>query len=162
LPHKVKLFVPGNHDRLVQYCPDETVKQMKDRGITILGSLPIDNPHIYTLENGLKVLGLPFVTNLPYWAFNRTEQQIEDYLKDIEPVDIVVSHSPLAGILDGRHYGVAAYWSYLDKNKPKIWICGHVHESYGTKEVSGCKFYNVCACDEDYMQVNPAMEIELE
>lgn len=166
LKHEHKLVVPGNHDIHVQLYPGPAFHEMRQAGTRILGTHP--NAFKHTLPNGMTVGAVPYVTNLPGWAFNRTEEEIDAYMDSLGRVDIVVSHSPPAGILDagmegGRasHWGVKAMRRYLKRFQPSIWICGHVHEQYGTAEVEGCKFYNVAMCDEMYAQVNPAMVIDL-
>lgn len=165
LPHKVKILVPGNHDAHVSIYPGPTYQEMRKAGVTLLGTHWQSNK--IKLENGTTVLGVPFVTNLPNWSFNRTEEEIDAYMEKHGRANVIVSHSPPRAILDratdgtGGHWGVAAFRKYLARFQPEHWICGHVHEHYGTTEVEGCKFYNVAMCDENYKQVNPAMVIDL-
>lgn len=112
----------------------------------------------------MTVLGLPFVTNLPNWAFSRDEEWIDEYLEQVGRADIVISHSPPRGILDGgrgESFGIAAYRRYLKRFQPDYWISGHIHESYGQHAQDGCLFYNVSMCDAAYQQVNPAMVIDV-
>lgn len=52
-------------------------------------------------------------------------------------------------------------WFHDEGTKPDVWICGHIHESYGTERIERTDFYNVCMCDEQYKQVNLPMVIEL-
>lgn len=159
LPHKTKIFVAGNHDLHLQNYAGPALQEMRKAGIEVLGE---PSKHsVIKLENGMTVLGLPYVTNLPQWAFNRGEEWISDYLDQIGRVDIVVSHSPPRGIMDGDNYGIAAYRRYLKRFQPDHWICGHVHEDYGLAAQDGCLFYNVCMCNEDYKMLNKAMEIEV-
>jgi len=163
LPHKTKLYVPGNHDFHLQVYPGPALQQLRNVGVTVVG-LP-GNTHFqtYVLDNGKRVLGLPYVTGLPRWAFNATPDIIHDVLvsatrTDGKP-DIVVSHSPVNGFLDtvpgNKHVGIDAYVPFRRGVKPAYWICGHIHESYGEMVYDETTFLNVAMCDRNYQHVNP-------
>jgi Icc-related predicted phosphoesterase len=161
LPHPIKLLVGGNHDIHLDLYSGPALQDLREHGIHVVG-FPTDK-NVYTLPNGIRVLGLPFVTGLPRWAFNRDEREIDVYL---EPADIVVSHSPPYKVLDGNshgHYGIRNYNKYIEEHKPKLWICGHVHEKYGKRPmmVGNTAVFNVCMCDEDYNQVNDPVVIDI-
>jgi len=163
LDHKLKILVGGNHDRHLEMYSGPACAELRDTaGVYVLGA-PRKQAKL-TLPNGMTVLGLPFVSGLPLWSFDRGEEWLWDYLDGQGRVDIVVSHSPPAGIMDSDgkgHYGIKAYRKYLSKFQPKIWICGHVHEAYGRKEVEGCMFYSAAMCNEDYKQVNEPFVIDV-
>lgn len=157
--------VPGNHDRFIEEYPSIA----RDSLIPMYIDLILPDTPARQLSNGLMLLGVPFVINLPKWAYNRTEEQIAEYLEfhsDKQP-DIVVSHGPPFSILDrtagDEHVGSRAmmrWWNGLEK-KPKLWICGHIHEGYGKIEKEGTLFANVSMCDEHYKQVNAPMVFEI-
>jgi len=161
----LKLYVPGNHDIFVELFTGPANQDLRtDAHVQMLGTHPKYFTH--KLPNGMTVLGLPFVTDLPGWGFNRTEQDLDrmlDFmLEDIKHVDIVVTHSPPFGVLDGSHYGVKA-WNFLQQvAKPEIWICGHIHENYGVLAKNGTTFYNVAMLDRSYKRKNPPMLIEVD
>ena len=54
--------------------------------------------------------------------------------------DILVSHEPPKGVLDMTYHGFSAGSSYLRElvehaqHKPRLWLCGHIHESRGVLE----------------------------
>ena len=48
------------------------------------------------------------------------------------------------------------------KIKPKIHICGHIHEAYGTIEKSGITFVNASVVNARYELVNRPIEFELQ
>lgn len=163
LRHPRKLFIPGNHDLHVQIYAGPAIAELKKLGVEVVGWGRND---IVTLENGMTVLGLPWVTGLPTWAFNKTEMACAELIEHLPRVDIVASHSPPYRILSrlrssGSHAGVSAWRKYAEKMQPSYWFCGHVHESYGTFENRHTKFYNVSMCDHDYNMVNSPIVIEV-
>lgn len=135
LPHKSKVFVPGNHDF----------------------NAPPQSNHTEWSGVNFPITMLPYVTGLPRWAFNITEERAEE-LSLIVGEGLVLAHSPPQGILDyvppspkhgpGGNYGVKA-WNNI---KAKVFVCGHIHEQAGKYvHKNGCDYYNVSLCDEWYM-----------
>lgn len=160
----LKIYVPGNHDLFVQHYTGPANQDLQRIAKTrLLGTHP--KYMVRGLPNGMRVLGLPQVTDLPGWAFNNSEEELDRFIDlfiaDVGKIDIVVSHSPPAGILDGSHYGVKAWLRLQMMLKPEIWICGHVHEEYGTKCHNGTTFYNVSMLNRDYKVANPPVLIEI-
>jgi Icc-related predicted phosphoesterase len=60
--------------------------------------------------------------------------------------DVIVSHSPPLGCLDGTERGVnigsPGLKKYIEKMNPKLVICGHVHESRGIVIMGGTLIVN--------------------
>ena len=177
IDHKVKIYVPGNHDYHLQNYEAIAVAELRKQAKTTVVGLP-HRPMI-VLPNGMRALCIPFATNITGWAFCVSEDWLYDYLRDVQREhgvpDIVVSHAPMYGVLDAihpeakqyraqEHVGSMAFnkWFYSLDNKPKVWIHGHIHEDYGRKTVEGCTFYNVAMCDPMYTQENKPMVIDLE
>lgn len=164
LPHKTKIFVPGNHDFHLQVYPGPALQDMRRSGVTVLGFPGNYGFEEMTLPNSMTVLGIPFVTNLPRWAFNSTESEINDYLLKKTKADIVVSHSPIKGVLDAddiSHQGIGCYMDFLQRVNPKLWFCGHVHDKYGSKKIGKTTVYNLSMCNKDYIHANPPVVIDL-
>lgn len=179
LPHKTKLLIPGNHDFHLKVYPGPALQQLRDVGVWVIGLPGNTNYETYKLENGMTVLGLPYVTDLPRWAFNIKEKKLKKLLARHSynnVPDIIVSHMPVKGFLDtvnGERRGSMVYNDYLENNShpvvgkmPAHWICGHIHEGYGTEDgplfkAGRTKFYNVAMCDRSYKHVNPPMVIDL-
>lgn len=165
LPHKTKLYVPGNHDFHMQVYPGPALQQLRRIGVWVVGLPDNDNYTSFKLENGMSLLGLPYVTNLPRWAFNSTEEKIWEFLRRQGRHDIIVSHCPVKRILDspkpGVHVGLDAYRSYMRNYNPSHWIFGHIHECYGTERQYNTNFYNVAMCDRNYEHTNAPMVIDL-
>ncbi len=165
LPHKHKIFVPGNHDYFPLHYRGLASSQLRRQaGVTLHDDL---NP-CFEIDD-VRFLAIPFVSGLPGWAYNQDEAWIYKWLKDAtvgyDP-DVIISHSPPLYIGDAaklNNYGCMAFnkWFYEEGHKPSIWISGHVHESYGHRRVNNTAFYNVAMCDSDYNQSNKPMVIEV-
>ena len=145
LPHKHKVFVPGNHD------------------FNYNERLPL------TREiEGIKFGFMSEVPNLPDWAYHATEHFMQELLKAIGPVDVLVTHGPSNEVLDRvddkkgkHHYGGYALRSYVLETAPKVHIHGHVHSSHGDKWFGKTHVYNVSICDEEYEMAYPVTVIEM-
>lgn len=170
LDHKVKLYCPGNHDFHPALFEGIARAELRRNANTRMVGVGSEG----TIDvQGYKLLAVPYVTGLKGWAFNVQEDWLLEYMRNFDDVDIVVSHSPPYKILDcvnpsaeeskHRHVGSLALnqWFYALEKKPKVWICGHIHESYGRTTIDGCTFYNVAMCDGDYNQSNKPMVIDL-
>lgn len=175
LPHKVKILVAGNHDRHMELYPGIARAELRKAGVHVLN---LENDYSVKLKNGKTVIGLPFVTNLKGWAFNRDDEWLRDYLTQLEGVEqsVMVTHAPMYGVLDAirpdatgfrnkEHVGCRAYnywFNTLDSDKrPSHWVSGHIHESYGRDIKGGTNFYNVAMCDRDYEQTQRPMVIDI-
>lgn len=171
-PHKHKIYVPGNHDFHTELYHGVAASEMRRAGVTLLG---VKRP---TVEiQGVRFLGLPWVTGLEGWAWNRSEEWVRDYMEAVATLakaHVIVSHAPMYGVRDAihpeleghfqRHVGCMAYnwWFYQNHvTRPQAWIHGHIHESYGMEEHEGTRFWNVAMCDRNYDQSNPAVSIEV-
>lgn len=167
LPHKIKILVAGNHDFHFVNYPGPALQDMRKIGVIVLGIPGNTSYYKYTLPNGLIMGGCPYVTGLDRWAFNTTEEKVENFLNSMGRVDILVTHSPAYGYLDklsyfNEHVGIKAYNDYLLKWSPLLMFNGHVHEGYGgIVHPSGTKIFNVAMCDRKYKHSNPPMVIDL-
>lgn len=171
LPHKTKILVAGNHDIHMGIYAGPALQDLRAIGVHVLG-LPT-NTDTMQLNNdgtigkwgsseGYRLLGLPMVHNLPRWAFNFSEDFLDDYMDHCRRADIVISHCPPAGVLD-LSYGIKAYRKYLEEYEPAHWICGHIHEEGGkSKKIGRTMVHNVAALDREYDKfINPPLVLEL-
>lgn len=174
LEHETKILVPGNHDFHIQNYHGIAKSELRRAGVTLCG---IGQP-LLDLGGDKILLGVPYVTGLRGWAYERNEQELLRHLRllqtAVEHIDIVVSHMPPYDILDAIHpeetsrrkrelCGSRALRTWFDalKIKPKHWFFGHIHESYGQTSVEGCTFYNVAMCNDKYKQTNPPIIVEI-
>lgn len=143
LPHKHKIFVAGNHDRLFedqpgiaeQICEDHGIKYLRDRGAII---------------EGLHIYGTPWTPAYCNWAFNLDELDLEDRFNHIPGgLDILITHGPPYGILDENRQdfeinnpGSKALKDVVEKQKPQVHAFGHIHQGYGQKQIEKTHFIN--------------------
>lgn len=133
------LYVHGNHDVKYDHMPPEGCICIEDdiyvhEGVRILGlggSMRYRNgSHQYTeKEMSLRVLKLWF----------------KIFLRG--GFDILVTHAPAYEINDGSdlpHRGFKVFRNLMDRYKPKYFLHGHVHMSYGRKHKRYDKYNKTC------------------
>lgn len=119
------LAVPGNHetvDALTAVAPPQM--------IVLHGqSHEIGKLTFFGIGYGVPVT--PFTD----WSQDLTEPQATDILDNCHQVDILISHSPPKGVADvtssGDSVGSTALRSATERLKPKLLLCGHIHEAWG-------------------------------
>lgn len=167
VPAKHKILIAGNHDRSLQLDPGVARNfitnciYLEDESVTI---------------EGLKIYGSPFTPsfNRHYWAFNADRgDEIKKHWDMIpEDTNILVTHGPPANILDGiphvfngeeqmEHVGCQDLLDRIIKVTPRLHICGHIHESYGSYKTGKTLFVNASICNAQYQPVNAPVVIEI-
>ena len=177
-PHKYKILVAGNHDRLMesklQLCLNEFkgVTYLQDSGCEI---------------KGWKFYGSPWQPWFYDWAFNvHRGQAIKKYWDKIPlDTDVLITHGPPYGILDqsipeerisswsstfvippSENVGCEDLLSAVNRVEPKFHFFGHIHGSYGKTIRQGDRnlmhFHNVAICDEQYNAANDPHVVTLE
>lgn len=144
-PHSVKLFVPGNHDKM--FWSDQVAAEsiMWECGVNVmLGAVCVF---------GLKIAGQPAIKNCGGHTLHAAA---------IPPdLDIMVTHCPPLGFLDrndeGRFIGneLLLRWLAAQRNAPLLLCCGHVHTLGGwldtiRRNYSKTFIYNAALCDDNY------------
>lgn len=166
-----KIFIGGNHDNQLQ---NETFP------------LWIDGWSEYLCDSGtefegLKIWGSPWTplfkgVNPSCKAFMLPETELEAKFAIIpEDVDILVTHGPPYGILDGafrddgkvEHVGSRSLYNhfYSERITPQLHVFGHVHEGYGhipkMLDMPAMQFVNASHVDWRYKPVNKPIRILL-
>ena len=117
-------------------------------------------------DNGIKIEGIniwgsPVTPWLYDGAFNRTRgSNIDKHWKLIpSETDILITHGPAYGILDKNRVnypaGCKSLKNVLQKIRPKVHICGHIHEGYGQKVIETTTYINACILDQNDCIKNP-------
>lgn len=111
---------------------------------------------------GLKIFGCPYVEGLKGWAFSNTDKK--DHYKEIRKCDILVTHQPPLFNKIGQtilHNMLHEFGSYsllevIQKKKPKLVFCGHVHGGDHNKQTmihpdsTHTLLYNCAIKNEEY------------
>jgi Icc-related predicted phosphoesterase len=171
LPVKVIVATWGNHDFIGQH------PEMVPRALRWF--LLVDEEITVNLKSGerVRIYGSPWQPVFLDWAFNLPEEQLAEKWERIpEGLDVLLLHGPPNGILDEtaqpfhvigqpglqRNVGSVSLRQRLDIVQPKVTIFGHIHHSYGQREIAGLRFFNCAHVNERYQPVNPITTFTLE
>ena len=84
--------------------------------------------------------GIP-VTPFGPWSFDLDESTAAALLESCPDGGVLITHSPPFGLADvssrGRHLGSRSIREAIEAKRPRLVICGHIHESWGTTEMLG-------------------------
>lgn len=87
-----------------------------------------------------------------------------------DPCDVLVVHEPPRGVLDrawnGAHIGSREVRDYLERYRPRVVVCGHVHESPGVEKLGSSTVVNCTMGDGRYLGAlitwrDPEPQVEL-
>lgn len=120
------LYIHGNHDDKYQVRPPE-------------GCICIDDD-IYVYQ-GIRILGLGGSMRYRPGKYQYTEEEMKKRVRKMRwkllrrgGFDILLTHAPAYELNDGRdlaHQGFRVFVNLMEKYKPRFFIHGHVHLSYG-------------------------------
>ena len=120
------VYVHGNHDTKYDKIPPE--------GCTCID----DKIFVY---KGIRILGLGGSMRYKPGAYQYTERDMRKRIGKLwfkllrhRGFDILVTHAPAYQLNDGRdlpHQGFKAFVALIEKYRPKFFLHGHVHMSYG-------------------------------
>ncbi len=75
------------------------------------------------------------------WSFDLDEETAAEKLATCPEDAILVLHSPPQGHCDsngsGDHFGSNALLRAIEERRPRVAVCGHIHESWGCKSQIG-------------------------
>jgi len=75
------------------------------------------------------------------WSFDLSEAAAGEMLAACPEEAILVLHSPPQGHCDanggGDHFGSAALLAAIEQKRPRLAVCGHIHESWGCESRVG-------------------------
>ena len=141
LPHKYKIFVPGNHDFLFEEDLDQARKLLSSATLLIDEEVTIE---------GLRIYGTPWVPQFGFWAFMRPDMRLTQFFDKIpDDLDILISHGPPFGILDNGGFGFSGSMTLMKavyRAQPEFHLFGHIHEGYGKHEDTQTTYLNSALC----------------
>lgn len=96
-----------------------------------------------TAIGGIDFFGLGAgVPTTPWeWSFDLAEEEAAAMLAACPPGAILVLHSPPRDHCDsggdGTHFGSPALLRAIEERRPRLAVCGHIHESWGCESQVG-------------------------
>lgn len=128
--YRVILWIPGNHDIGV------TARTFDDIPGVICALNQTGSLCKFTLFGVSQTVCFDQPSLKTKWDY-MTDDLYRDFIAfDFPRVDIVLSHGPPKGILDGPHrQGSPGLRSYIQREQPRLVVCGHVHEDGGKEQV---------------------------
>lgn len=122
------LYVHGNHDDKYERIPPDGCICIEDQ--------------IY-IHDGIRIMGLGGSMRYKPGVHQYTERQMRRRLSRLwfpllrrRGIDILVTHAPAFELNDGRdlpHQGFRVFRTIMEKYRPKYFLHGHVHMTYGRK-----------------------------
>lgn len=125
------VLVPGNNET------DEALREACagwDAATVLHGrATEIDGVSFFGLGAGVPVT--------PWdWSFDLTEEDAARLLSGCPQGAVLVVHSPPIGQVDGSgetHLGSEAVLRSIEATRPRLALCGHIHESWGQEATVG-------------------------
>ena len=174
--HKIATW--GNHDWCGQAC--DFRHDSPDVAATTELQILVDELTRVPIRSGvggdehatdLVVWATPWSNQFMNWAFMKQPSELAAIYAAIpEGVDILISHQPPFGYGDQyrhapsgkmEHLGSRELLATIDRVRPRLVICGHIHSGYGRYERNGIPIHNVSVVDEQYRLVHQPTVIEL-
>lgn len=158
--YKHIIFIEGNHDFYGEQHGYFAMKALIPSIDYFLRDSSIE-------INGVKFWGSPWQPTFYDWGFNLNRGPDIKAKWDLIPdgIDVLITHGPPANIGDKTMQGEAAgckdLLNAILRIKPKVHICGHIHNGYGIRNFHDITFINASSCDEYYLPVNAPIEFEI-
>jgi Icc-related predicted phosphoesterase len=130
---KPAVLVPGNN---------ETAEALREAAAEAWSAATVLHGEGATIE-GAEFFGLGAgVPVTPWeWSFDLDEEAADEMLAACPQGAILVLHSPPQGHCDdngaGMHFGSAALLRAIEEKRPRLAVCGHIHESWGCESTVG-------------------------
>jgi uncharacterized protein len=126
------VLVPGNNE--TEDALREAASAWTAATVLHGGGTTIEGVEFYGLGAGVPVT--------PWdWSFDLDDEEAGAMLADCPEGAILVLHSPPQGHCDensgGDHFGSQALLAAIEQKRPRLAVCGHIHESWGCQSQIG-------------------------
>lgn len=149
-PHKILTW--GNHDWCGQAC---SFRRDSPENASA-GAVQIIVDELTTIlcdDTVVSIWATPWSNTFLNWAFMKSPAALEAVYAAIPAdIDILVSHQPPYGCGD-LGLGSVELRAAIRRVKPKLVICGHIHDGFGRFDCEGSLVYNVSLVDDAYRVV---------
>jgi Icc-related predicted phosphoesterase len=120
------VLVPGNNE--TEDALREAAAAWSAAIVLHGGAAEVDGVEFYGLGAGIPVT--------PWdWSFDLDDEAAADRLSACPEGAVLVLHSPPRGHCDtngsGDHFGSEALLRAIEEKRPRLAVCGHIHESWG-------------------------------
>jgi Icc-related predicted phosphoesterase len=125
------VLVPGNAEtdtELWQACAG-----WKSAHVLHGQALQLEGAQFFGLGGGVPPTPFP-------WSFDLSEREADEKLNGCPEGCVLVVHSPPKGYVDeshGRHMGSDAILTAIETKRPRLAVCGHIHDSWGQEATIG-------------------------
>lgn len=157
LDYDHKIMIAGNHD-----LSFETKPKLAYRVITT----PTILDQTLVEVEGISIYGEPRQPEFFNWAFNVPRHKMKEVWDKVPTsIDVLLTHGPpyRAGDMnqEGDSVGCVYLREWIEKHQPKLVVCGHIHEGYGSYYIGKTQVVNASACTGSYKITNPPVVVEL-
>lgn len=173
-PARHRIATWGNHDFCGQAC--DFSADMPGRASSTTLQIVVDQltavPSAASAgARDVTVWATPWSIAFGDWAFMKAGEELAAAYASIPAgIDVLMSHQPPYGCgdlvtdLSGDrvHVGSRELLATIERVRPRVVVCGHIHAGHGRYEHQGIPIYNVSVVDERYRHVHDATVIELE
>jgi Icc-related predicted phosphoesterase len=137
LPHRHKVIIPGNHDRMFLENPQSRA--------LITNAVLLINEGVSLC--GLNIWGSPVTCDDDAYGYTKPEERASLYAKIPAETDVLITHGPPIGILDqepgsDRRQGCPELRKAVVRVKPRLHVFGHCHAGYGVLPTEKTMFVN--------------------
>jgi Icc-related predicted phosphoesterase len=154
----------GNHDwcgELAEFQSDSP-SAAPEAALKIVVDMEVRVP-AGTGGETVSVWATPWSNQFMHWAFMKPPAALAKVYAAIPGgIDILVSHQPPHGFGDrlfnattgkAEHLGSRELLATIERVRPRLVICGHIHGAHGHYVHDGIPIYNVSVVDEEYRLV---------
>jgi len=157
LPHKYKLVIAGNHDKVCAKAGQSVVQRVLTNATYLQDS--------QTEIEGLKIYGSPYSPQAGnYFTAFQHKRGSDDLRKKWEQIpeglDVLITHSPPKGYCDNKK-GCEFLLEAVLSTKPKFHVFGHFHHAYGVAQNSFTTFVNAASLNELYLPFGQAIVFDI-
>lgn len=136
LPHKHKIVIGGNHDKLLDPCfgikhplcaAQGDIKDLHWGSIIYLCN---SSTRIEIERRSLSIYGSPYTPEYGRWPFQYPPNEDVWHNTVLDGTDVFVCHGPPRGYLDNG-VGCPHLLREIWRARPSLFVCGHIHVARG-------------------------------
>jgi Icc-related predicted phosphoesterase len=158
-PFEMVVFIAGNHDFYFEGTDSYKFYEEKYPKVKYLQDS-------FVMWHNLKIWGTPHQREFGGWAFNEKEERLAELWELIpKETDVIVCHGPAFGygdrVMRGENVGSPSMLKKIEEIKPKLYVCGHIHEGYGIRKHNETWMVNASLVNSRYMPTNMPIIVKL-